>query len=193
LRETATNTPIEKKRNIISDTLVVKKTGLTLEECYALLDRGGAGKMQHKEIFAMLAGVEKLKPLGEWNLNLLTTSYEWNRGLKERGQKENGFEISISKTIAVPVSILYNAWIDDEARKKWLKEKIIFRKATPNKSARITWGDTGTSLSIDFYAKGKDKSQVVVQHLKLPNTEKATEMKLYWLKKLKELQDVVIV
>jgi hypothetical protein len=33
---------------------------------------------------------------------LLSTSYQWSRGLRER-VKTGGFEISVSKTIAVPI------------------------------------------------------------------------------------------
>ncbi len=180
-----------KERKIISDKLVVEKTGLTLEECFLLLDQKGAAKMEHKEIFAAAERIAKLKPLGEWNLNLLTTSYEWGRGLKERGEKENGFEISVSKTINVCVSILYKAWIDDTIRKKWLKDKIIFRKTTLDKSARITWSDNITSLSVDFYPKAENKSQVVVQHLKLPDVAEADDMKQYWAKTLELLKSIL--
>ena len=79
--------------------------------------------------------------------------------------KENGFEISVSKTIHVPLKNLYQSWLNDNTRTIWLgKENIVFRKTTENKSARVTWSDQITSLSVDFYDKGINKSQVVVQH-----------------------------
>lgn len=181
--------PAEKERAIITDKLVVEKTGKTVEEWFKVLDKKGAGSMKHIDIFNLISSIEKLKALGEWNQNLLTTTYEWNRGIKERGEKENGFEVSISKTINVPVSILYNAWVEDKTRKKWLaKEKITIRKATENKSARITWVDNKTSLSVDFYSKGDTKSQVVVQHLKIADSKTATAMKDYWRKTLESLK-----
>lgn len=180
------------KRKIISDKLAMEKTGLTLEECFQLLDKKGAATRQHKEIFVAAGSINKLKPLGDWNLNLLTTAYEWSRGIKERGQKEKGFEVSVSKTVAVPAGTLYTAWIDEAIRKKWLKEKIVFRKTTAGKSARITWIDNTTSVSVEFYPKGETTSQVVVHHLKLPAVKKADELRTFWtiaLSRLKSLME----
>jgi uncharacterized protein YndB with AHSA1/START domain len=179
------------ERKIITDKLLIEKTNRTLEDWFLVLDKKGAQKMNHPEIFALVSKIKGLGPLGEWNQNLLITSYEWSRGIKERGQKENGFEISVSKTVSVPVALLYNRWTDDPQRKKWLKEKIIIRKATENRSVRITWSDNETSLSVDFYPKGNGKSQVVVQHLKIPDSKKATELKEYWSKKLNELKSLL--
>jgi hypothetical protein len=180
-----------KERAIITDKLVVEKTKKTIEEWFETLDKKGAKKMNHLEIFTLISNTEGLKPLGQWNQNLLATTYEWNRGLKERGQKEDGFEISVSKTMNVPIDVLYNAWIDIKTRNKWLpKEKILIRKTTENKSARITWSDQSSSLSVDFYPKEKAKSQVVVQHLKIKDSKKAIEMKEYWSKTLDRLKTI---
>jgi len=178
----------EKKpeRSIITDKLVVAKTGKKIEEWFLLLDKKGAKKMSHTDIFKLISSTEELAPLGEWNHNLLTTTYEWDRGLKERGQKGKDFEISVSKTVNVPIDVLYTSFADDAQRKKWLKERISIRKATENKSARVTWTDGATSLSIDFYTKGAEKSQVVVQHLKISDSKMAEEMKAFWGKKLEE-------
>ena len=183
--------PKPSERKIITDKLVVEKTGTAIEEWFKQFDKAGAKKLSHIEIFNLISSIKQLQPLGEWNHNLLATSYEWDRGLKQRGEKENGFEISVSKTIDVPVSILFNTWVDDKIRNKWLKEKIVFRKTTLNKSARITWSDNTTSLSVDFYSKGENKSQVVVQHLKLPNANKAEEMKTFWTKALTQLKSLL--
>jgi len=64
----------------------------------------------------------------------------------------------------------------------------LVRKATPNKSMRVTWKDGKTSLEINFYPKETGKSQVVVQHSKLPNATAATRMKTYWGKALDRLR-----
>jgi hypothetical protein len=183
--------PAAKERAIITDKLVIAETGKTMEEWFQVLDERGAKKMKHADIFDLVAGIEGLVPLGQWNQNLLTTTYEWNRGLKERGQKGKDFEIGVSKTIAAPISELYRSWIDDGIRKDWLPEEITIRKATEDKSARITWSDGATSLSVDFYPKGEGKSQVVVQHLKIPNSKMASEMKEYWGKKLEKLKSML--
>lgn len=181
--------PAPKERSIITDKLVVEKTDKTMAEWFGILDKHGAKKMKHADILKLVESIDGLKPLGTWNQNLLTTSYEWDRGLKERGEKEGGIEISVSKTIDVPVSLLYHAWIEEHTRNKWLTEKnLTFRKVTENKSARITWSDNKTSLSVDFYRKTDSKSQVVVQHQKIESAEEATKLKGYWSDLLDQLK-----
>jgi|SRR3989344_3068218 len=180
------------KRNIITDKLVVEKTGKTMEEWFLVIDKKGGLKLNYKDIYALVSSIKGLETLGQWNQNLLSTSYCWDRGIRKRGEKEGGFEISVSKTIEVPVSVLYSSWIDEKIRNKWLgKEKIIIRKATENKSARITWSDGKTSLSVDFYSKGEMKSQIVVQHQKILDSKKAEELKIYWNEKLEKLKSLL--
>jgi len=180
-----------KERNIISDKMLLGKTGKPIEHWFKIFDKKGAMKLSHPEIYALAAGTKGLESLGEWNQNLLTTTYEWSRGIKERGQKEKGFEIGVSKTISVPINILYRSLTDDKMRIKWLNEKIMIRKATENKSARITWCDNETSLSVDFYPKGADKSQIVVQHLKIRDSKKAKQLKEYWGETLGHLKKIL--
>jgi uncharacterized protein YndB with AHSA1/START domain len=60
------------------------------------------------------------------------------------------------------------------------------RKATPNKSLRIIWSD-GSSVEASFSAKGENKSQVTVQHSRLPDAEQAERMKAFWADALGKL------
>lgn len=180
---------IAKERSIITDKLVIEKTGKPMEHWFLMLDKKGATAIKPSEIFQLAANIKQLQLLGEWNLNLLITTYCWSRGIKKRGEKENGYEISVSKTINVAVKDLYESWVVDTKRNDWLgKEKIIFRKTTANKSARITWSDQVTSLSIDFYEKGLQKSQVLVQHQKIADDKTAASLKDYWGIKLEQLK-----
>ena len=178
----------QKERSIITDKVVLAKTNKTIVEWFTILDGLGAKQMEHLAIFNLISSIDGLSPLGEWNHNLLATSYEWDRGLKARGQKGKDFEISVSKTVEVPISTLYESWVDDTIRRQWLNEEMVIRKATSNKSARISWNDGITSLSVDFYLKGTNKSQVVVQHLKIVNVEGAAAMKTFWGKALDQLK-----
>ena len=178
------------ERKIITDKVVLPQTGKTMEEWYAVMDKKGADKLTSDKILLLTGTIKGLNNLNEWNRNLLTTSYTWHKGLRERGEKADGFEISVSKTLNVPLSVLYTAFTDDAQRKRWLKEKIVIRKATENKSARVTWSDGKTSLSIDFYAKGAEKSQIVIQHLKIENADKAAELKEFWKERVEALAEL---
>jgi hypothetical protein len=178
-----------KERKIISDKLLVDKTSKTLEHWFNVLDKKRARKKKLREIFKLVSGTAGLKILSEWKRNLLTTSHQWNRGLKQRGEKENGFATGVSRTVNAPVKLLYEAWVKNGTRSKWLKEKIVFRKTTPSESARITWHD-GTLLKVDFYMKGNARSQVVVQHHKIADARAAAALKIFWGKKLEELKSL---
>lgn len=142
------------ERSIITDKLVVAKTGATMEDWFRHLDTLEARELSPADIFNLVVSIDGLKPLGQWNQNLLTTSYEWDRGRKERGQKGKDFEISVSKTVNVPIQVLFNSFVDENLRKKWLDDKIAITKQTENKSARAVWSDRITRLGVDFYLKG---------------------------------------
>ena len=55
-----------------------------------------------------------------WNVQAVVSSYELTRGLREVGEKEDGFAISVSRTVAVPVERLYEAVVSETARARWL-------------------------------------------------------------------------
>ncbi len=180
-----------KQRSVITDKVVVPKTGKTIQEWFAILDQNGGKDMDAHGIYALIASIDGLKPLGKWNCGLLATTYQWDRGLRQRGEKVDGFEISVSKTIAVSTDMLYAALIDDGLRAKWLPDNVTITKSTENKSVRMLWSDKTTRLSVDLYSKGDTKSQVVVQHLKLPDAEMASEMKDYWGKVLSSFKNTL--
>jgi hypothetical protein len=56
---------------------------------------------------------------------------------------------------------------------------------------RVTWNDKKTVLAIAFLEKGDNKSQIVVQHMKLPNASAATKMKKFWGAALDRLRSLV--
>ena len=173
----------------MSDAAVQAKTGKTWPEWFAVLDTAGAAKMTHKQIAAHLH--ERLGVPGWW-CQMVAVGYEQERGLREKHETPAGYQISRSKTLAVPVDRLYSAWHDKKTRGRWLRDpSFTVRKATENKSLRITWIDGVTSLEVMFYAKGKDKSQVSVQHSKLPDAAAAERSKKYWTGMLERLQELL--
>src|SRR5690348_6214433 len=162
----------------MSDAAVQAQTGKTWPEWFTILDAAGAQNMTHQEIVAVL---HEQHGVGPWWRQMVTVEYERERGLRERHEKPDGYEISVSKTIAVPVADLYEAWIDASIRKRWLPDaEFTVRKATPCKSVRITWPDGNKKVEVMFYPKGKAKCQVTVQHGKLPDADAGVKMKAYW-------------
>lgn len=169
----------------INDTALKEKTGKTSAEWFKLLDSINATEKTHTEIAAYLCkqfGMDKA-----WYFQMITNAYEVACGLRKKHQKPDGYEISISKTIAAPVTKAYTAWTEPKKRGTWLADTdFTITTATPNKSLRITRSDN-TRLSVEFYDKGADKCQVVVQHQKLSSAKQAEQMKSYWKQQLENL------
>jgi activator of Hsp90 ATPase-like protein len=176
----------ETKAPRMSDAAVQAKTGKTWKEWFAILDKAGARKMGHPEIAEYLG---TRQGVGPWWQQMVAVTYEQARGLREKHQKPDGFQISVSRTLGVPLAKLYKAFANEKSRQAWLAENgLVVRTATASKSMRVTWNDGKTSLEINFYSKGDGKSQVVIQHSKLPNAKASAKMKAYWAKALDRLR-----
>ncbi|MFS8086357.1 MAG: SRPBCC family protein [Acidobacteriota bacterium] len=172
----------------MSDEAVESKTGKNWSRWFKHLDAAGAKKMSHQEIVAHLSEKHGVRP---WWTQMVTVTYEQARGLRDKHEKPAGYEISVSRTIDSPVSKAFKAWTDEKTRQKWLLSTISIRKATPNKSLRVTWEDGKTGLAVAFYPKGKDKTQVVAQHSKIPDAKTAAKMKKFWAAALDGLKDLL--
>ncbi|MGA3165581.1 MAG: hypothetical protein ABSF14_05635 [Terriglobia bacterium] len=170
----------------LSDESVKAKTGKAWAELFAILDKAGARKWDHQ---AMVAFLHKRYAPGPWWEQMVTVTYEQVRGLRKPHEKLEGYEISRSKTFARPLAALYDAWEDPEKRCRWLKDaSFTIRKAARLKSLRFTWVDGQTQVVAGFYSKGGARSQVAVQHSKLPSAPAAAHMKAYWTAQLAKLQ-----
>jgi uncharacterized protein YndB with AHSA1/START domain len=170
----------------MSDEAVKAKTGKTWKEWFAILDKAGASKLSHQEIAQYLRARQGVGP---WWQQMVAVTYEEARGLRERHQKPGGFQISVSRTVNVPLARVFKAFANEKARNAWLDEDgLTVRTAITNKLMRVTWNDGKTSLEISFLPKGDDKSQVVVQHSKLPDAKASARMKTFWREALDRLR-----
>ena len=162
----------------MSDDAVKAKTGKNWKEWFAILDRAGARKLNHQEIVKYL---NTKHGVGPWWQQMVTVTYEQARGLREQHQKSDGFQISVSRTLNASLPKLFKSVANEKARSVWLAEDgLVVRKMTANKSMRITWCDGKSSLEISFLPKGDDKSQIVIQHSKLPDAKSSAKMKIHW-------------
>jgi uncharacterized protein YndB with AHSA1/START domain len=173
----------------MSDQAVEAKTGKDWKQWFSIIDKAGGQKMSHQEIVKLLTSKHNVGP---WWCQMVTATYEQQTGLRGNHEKPNGFEISVSRTLNAPVSLLYSSFANEDTRREWLDEDgLVMRTSARNKSMRLTWKDEKSILAINFYPKDKDKSQVVVQHSKLPNSAAAARMKTYWGKALDRLKAAV--
>lgn len=173
----------------ISDEAVRAKTGMDWGEWFAILDAAGAQNMTHKQIVVFLADNYAV---GAWWQQMVTVTYEQARGLREKHEMPEGYQISRSRTLAAPLDRVYSAWADASQRARWLPEaEFTVRKATPDKGLRATWIDGESALDLRLTAKGDQKTQVTVQHYRLQSAEQGEEMKRYWSEALDKLEEFV--
>jgi hypothetical protein len=169
----------------IGDASVKAKTGCGWERWVKALDRVAAHTWPHRRIAEYVH--EKYKVSGWW-AQTVTVGYERIKGLRAIGQRRDGrFEATKSKVFGVPLGGLYRAFTDARTRAKWLPGvALTIRTRTREKYMRITWPDQ-TSVQVGFSGKGVAKSQVQIQHEKLPDRAAATRMKKYWAERLTAL------
>lgn len=173
----------------MSDEAVKAKTGCTWERWVFALDHVKAHQWPHRAIAQYVH--EKYQIEGWW-AQTVTVGYERIRSLRERGQRRSGeYQATKSRTVPASLSKLFRAFSQPRVRSQWLPGvTVTVRKATPNRSIRITWED-GTSVEGWFTAKERSKSQVQVQHRKLLSKEAANRMKQYWTERLDVLAQML--
>lgn len=172
----------------MSDEAVAKATGRTWPEWYAALDAAGADGKTHQEI---VAAVGEVAPgTSGWWEQMVAVAYERARGLRQVHEKADGFSASKSKTVAVPIGRVYRAWADAAERRRWLPEPLDITTANEDKSLRARWPD-GSRLAVYFWAKGDEKSQVQLEHSRLPDADAVAKTKAFWTERLGALVEHV--
>jgi hypothetical protein len=162
----------------IGDEAVRAATGMSWADWFAALDAAGARAMDHRGIVAWLA---EGHALGSWWRQMVAVTYEQARGMRAVHEKPAGFEISVTRTLAVDAATLFAAWTDARKRHGWLPDAAItFRAKTVGKSLRFSWVDGKSDVHAAFHSKGSGKCAVNVQHAKLGSAAAAKRMKIYW-------------
>ncbi len=79
-------------------SLCNKLSGRPMEDWFTVLDTHGAKELKHAAIFSLVSSTDGLKPLGQWNQNLLTTTYEWEQGIEaKRPERESVLKSASAK------------------------------------------------------------------------------------------------
>lgn len=173
----------------MSDAVLKARTGCTWDKWVYVLDRVGAHEWPHREIARYVSEHYRVP---DWWVQTVTVGYERIKGLRAIGQRRDGsFEASRSRTFPVAISRLYRACSDRRTRARWLPGVgLTVRTATRDRSLRMTWPD-GTAVQLWFTAKGPERSQVQVQHARLPDRAAADRLKGWWGERLDALAGVL--
>jgi hypothetical protein len=173
----------------VSDEVIRRRTGRGWEEWFDLLDEWGAVERPHREIARWLRSEHGTDG---WSAQSVTVSYERARELRVVGERPGGFSVTASKTVAVPVDRLFQAFVDTSLRTRWLPDgELRERTATRPKSARFDWGDGKTRVIVGFEAKGEAKSTAALEHERLPDAKEAARMKAFWRERIGALKELL--
>jgi hypothetical protein len=169
-----------------SDEKIVAATGKSWDAWFNIVDHGGVRDSKHGEIVAFL--MEQHDVPGWWAQSI-TVWYHRARGLRVKHQQADGFTIYASKTIAVPVDVVFHAFVDAPKRQAWLLDgRMSLRTSQPSQTARFNWEDGSTRVSVSFDGKGPNKATVAVAHERLPDPDEAEAAKTQWRQRLGDLK-----
>ena len=160
----------------MSDAAIKAKTGRTWPQWVKALDAAGARTLDHRDIVKL---VHAKFGLGPWWQQMVAVGYERLMGKRALYQKADGFSASISKTCAVSPKALFSVFDNAKTRKKLLGADVSFSTRAPTKGLRFAW-PKGGRVVIAFIAKGAGKTQITVEHAKLPKATDVARMKKFW-------------
>ncbi len=174
---------------LASDAKISEATGRRWEVWLSLLDRWGARRRKHGETVDFLMAEHAV---AGWWAQAITNGYERTRGMRLKHQQPDGFTIYASKTVGVPIGVLFDAFANDRTRGQWLTDgSMSLRTSQPGRGARFDWGDGQTRVNVTFEGKGPAKSTVAVAHERLADPEGAETVKASWRKRLAALKSLL--
>ena len=137
--------------------------------------------MSHKDIAILLNTQYGVSP---WWSQHITVDYERARGMRAMYETPRGFQRGVSRTMAAPISRVYEAFANAELRERWLPgAPLTVRKDTPLKSTRAVWDDgatAATTVNVNYYGRGEDRSRITVQHSRLSDAAEVEARREYW-------------
>jgi hypothetical protein len=193
LREQTKEIIMESKETgsaLTSEEAIREATGRGYEDWFRVLDEADMAARKHSEIATHLTDEQGVS---SWWAQTITVSYERARGLRPAHGDRNGlFSVTASRTVGVPVERAFEAFMDDALRNRWLPDgELRERTSQPGRTARFDWGDGTTRVNVGFYSKGEDRSQVALEHERLPDADTADEMKQHWRERLTALKTLL--
>jgi hypothetical protein len=174
-----------------SNEAIRRGTGRDWYEWCAIFDARDGTTLTHAEL-ARIAHEENPEMSGWWAQGV-ALGYERIRGMRVLNQDSTGsFRMSASKTIAVPVDRLYEAWADEATRDQWIEPGTLnWRTGQPGRSARLDFTPAGTIISATFLDTGPGKSSVAVEQTKLATVDEVEPAKVYWKERLARLAEAL--
>jgi uncharacterized protein YndB with AHSA1/START domain len=172
----------------MSSEAVMKSTGRSWDEWFAIFDEAGLQASTHKQI---VAEAEK-HGVGAWWRQMVAVGYEQARGLRTVNMSRAGdYQVSASKTIAANMERAMNAWTDETVRERWLPgAQMTIRKVNPGKNIRVVWHEGGI-MDVRFVSKSESRCSVTIDHGKLGEASDVDRYRGYWQAALDRLKNML--
>jgi hypothetical protein len=188
-RVTAARTRLADTSDRPSDDRVRDATGRKWDSWFGILDRWGARKRTHGKMVEFLM---REHGVPGWWAQSIAVWYERARGMRLKHQQADGFTIYASKTIAVPVDVVFDAFVDARRRRRWLTDGAMrVRTSQADRTARFDWEDGSTRVNVSFVEKSPSRSTVAVEHQRLPDADDAERAKVSWRRRLADLKSLL--
>jgi Domain of unknown function (DUF4287) len=173
----------------VSEESMVRATGRSHAEWFALLDAWGGTDHSHTEIARWLSDEHDVRA---WWTQSVTVAYERARGMRAVHQMTNGFSVSATKTVSVPPAVALEAFTNEAIRARWLKDgELRPRPSRATRNLPFDWDEPPSRVVVVVAPKGDDRALVSVTHEQLPDAESAATFKAAWRARLVEYKRVV--
>lgn len=170
----------------VGDEAVREKTGKGWAEWLDLLDRRGAADLNHTQTAKML---REEHGVSAWWAQKITGGYEQARKGRQVHEMPEGFSISRTRTWPYPKSAVIRAWLDDDARRKWLPEQVTdVRETTQGESVWMEWPEGDMRVNVRLTDKGPSKTSLTVEHSRIPTSDQVERFKGLWKDRLAALR-----
>ncbi len=166
------------ERGRVSDEAVKKATGKTWDSWFALLNKAHAKQMNHSEIAHFLS-TKYIK--NGWWAQMVTVEYERVQGKRKINENKDGFLVAVHKTVDLPVSKLEKVWQKVLLMPVVQKRKLMNLDSKTKRRMLHYKADVG-SVVVYFDERGKDKSRIMVESMKLPSKQSVEQNRLFWKK-----------
>ena len=173
-----------------SDETIRERTGRGWEEWFDLLDEWGAADKTHRET---APGSPASRASTRWpgTPRRSPAATSGPAAAAQVGEHEDGVTVTASKTVAVPVERLYDAFVDASLRERWLPGGALASGPRRSRARPASTGARTAAASSGLAAKGEAKRPRAKSYVRLADGEEAERMKAYWRDRVAGLKEVL--
>jgi hypothetical protein len=191
LRRTDPPSPAQSAMELagMTDEAMLRGSGRHIAEWLELLDASNASAKKHADIARWLVAEHGI---GGWWAQSVTVAYERARGMRAMRERPDGYAVSVSRTIAAAADRIADAMTDASLRARWFDDPALRpRTLRGRRSGTFDWDDPPSRVAYGLTSKGAAKTQIAVQHERLPDGPSAERMKVMWRERLGALKELL--